>query len=333
MSEPQQAQSKAKALDIMAELESSELERDLKNAEPDKASFAKRAVTKILDAISDADADAAAVRVAKLRLEHPADSADELTERIIKTKAQQTAAVGAASSSASMIPVVGMLSAMTLGVAADITATFKLQAEMVLEIAAAYEFALNELDEQTVIFIVTGVSTGSNVVLNRVGEQLSVKLGERTAEKWLASALPFVGVALSSSSNALATYVIGQRAEAYFRDGPEAVGDFGGSLRALAGLDELKVGSWLAETSGKTWDVVSGGVSTASEAVVDAAQATGGAVATGSSKTAAAALDAGRALGEGVTSAASGVTDAARRLFKKGKTETLDVTRSELEDS
>ena len=313
----------------MAELEAGELERDLENAEPDKASFAKRAVTKILDAISDADADAAAVRVAKVRLNHPEDTDDELVERIIKAKAQQTAAVGAASSGALMIPVVGMLSAMTLGVAADITATFKLQAEMVLEIAAAYEFALDELDEQTVIFIVTGVSTGSNVVLNRVGEQLSVKIGERTAEKWLAAALPFVGVALSSSSNALATYVIGQRARAYFRDGPEAVGDFKGSVRALAGLDERKIGSWLAETSGKTWDAFSGGVSAAGGAVVDAAQTAGGAVVTGSGKTAAAALSAGRAVGEGVASAASGVTRAARSLFKKDDPETSDVAHPE----
>ena len=329
MPESQIPQSKARALEIVAELESSELEHELETAQPD-TSFAKRAVTKVLDALSDADADAAALRVAKLRLKHPEENADELSERIIKAKAQQTAAVGAASSGASMIPVVGMLSAMTLGVAADITATFKLQAEMVLEIAAAYDFKLDELDEQTVIFIVTGVSTGSNVVLNRVGEQLSVKLGERTAEKWLAAALPFVGVALSSSSNALATYVIGQRARAYFRDGPEAVGDFKSSLSALAGLDELKVGSWLAETSGKTWDALTDGVSAASGAVVDAAQFAGGAVATGSSKTAATLVDAGQNVGERLSDAATGIGKAARGLFdKRGKKSDADKSEPE----
>ncbi|NJL34321.1 MAG: hypothetical protein HC893_11220 [Chloroflexaceae bacterium] len=48
--------------------------------------------------------------------------------------------------------------------------------------------------------------------------------------------------------NVLATYIIGKRAQAYFGLGPEAMGDWGESLRAIVGVDERKIAGWVSET-------------------------------------------------------------------------------------
>ena len=308
---------KEKALEVMHEVEESELERDLQKEAPETKGWTKNAVATILKALSDADADAALLRVLKLRKAHPDKSPDELCELIIKKKVQQTAAIGAASAGAALVPVVGTLSAMTVGVAADITATFRLQAEMVLEIAAVYDFPLDELDEQKIIFLVTGVSTGSNILLNHVGQDLSMKLSEQYAQKWLATALPFIGVVASSSTNGLSSYVIGQRAQTYFKHGPDAVKDWKGSLRALASIDERKLGGWLSETSGKTWNWLAGSAQKTGAVVADAAVATGEGIATGATKTAQGVGTLGKAVGSGVSSAAETVVETAGDIAER----------------
>ncbi len=156
-------------------------------------------------------------RVHALRESLPGAEAAELSDRIIRRTCQQTAAIGAATSSASLIPVVGTVANLLVGVTSDLTATFKLQGEMVLEIAEAHGFPLETLDQRRLIFIVTGVSTGSNVLLRQTGKALTRKVCERYARAWLSRALPFVGVATSSATNALSSYLIGRRAEAYFK--------------------------------------------------------------------------------------------------------------------
>jgi len=308
---------KEKALEVIEEVEQSDLERDLQRESPETKGWTKNAVKTILNALSDADADAALLRVLKMREEHPSKDPDEITEMIIRKKVQQTAAIGAASAGSALVPVVGTLSAMTVGVAADITATFRLQAEMVLEIAAAYDFPLNELDEQKVIFLVTGVSTGGNILLNHVGQDLSVKLSEQYAQKWLATALPFIGVVASSSTNGLSSYVIGQRAQTYFKHGPDAVQDWKSSVRALVGLDESKVVSWLGDTGAKTWDWVAGSAQKTGSAVANVAAAAGEGVATGATKTVQGVSTLGKVVGGGVSSAAGTVAEGAGDLAER----------------
>jgi hypothetical protein len=179
--------------------------------------WANQAVKLFLKSLSEADAEAAVRRVAALRESSPGAEAAELSDRIIRRTCQQTAAIGAATSSASLIPVLGTLATLLVGVTTDLTATLKLQAEMVLEIAEAHGFPLETLDQRRLVFIVTGVSTGSNVLLRQTGKALSRKVCERYARAWLSRALPFVGVATSSATNAFSSYLIGRRAEAYFK--------------------------------------------------------------------------------------------------------------------
>lgn len=313
-----------RALELMDEVEHSELEQTLEadGREPQRG-FAARTAATLIGAMTDADAEAAARRVARLKAEHLEAGPDELVERIIKKKCQQTGAIGAASSSAALIPVLGTLTSLTVGVATDITATFKLQAEMVLEIAAAYDFPLDTVDEQTLILLVTGISTGSNLLLNRAGSQLTVRLGERYARKWLAHALPFVGLVASAGTNVLATYVIGQRAQAYFRHGPDAVVDWKDSLRAVAGVDERKIGGWLVESGSQAWGVVREGTGRAAGAVAEAARVSGDALAAGARTTVGGVARAGalvdqvaKNVGEGASTAAGAVKQAAEDTGK-----------------
>ena len=99
----------------------------------------------MLRAINNADETAAQARVDNLRDSHPQASADELVELLITQKCLQTGTIGAITSGTAVIPGIGTFTALTFGVALDIGLTFKLQAELVLEIAAVYE---HQLDEQ-----------------------------------------------------------------------------------------------------------------------------------------------------------------------------------------
>jgi hypothetical protein len=207
------------------------------------------ALASILSVLSQADVSAARKRVENLKAQNPEASKEALMDQLTKKKIQQTAMVGAASSSAGLIPGVGTLTALTVGFAADISATFKLQAEMVIELALVNDFPLTKLDQQKLIFLVTGVSIGSNSLINRAGKKLSLSLTERYAGKWLAKALPFIGIAASSSTNALTTYLIANRAKAFFLGETEEL-SWQESLRRLSGLDERKIATWIKEKLG-----------------------------------------------------------------------------------
>lgn len=233
---------------------------------------------KLFGVIHDVDIAAAAERVKALREKYPDETPEQLSQRLIRDKLQRTGAVGAVTSGAGLIPGIGTAAALTLGVAADIGATFRYQAELVLEIAAVYDYPLTESEKQHLVLLITGLSAGSSALARKAGEAITIELGERFAEKAIMKALPIVGVIASAGTNALSTYIIGQRADAYFRLGPEAVPTWTDSLRAVTGVDERKIGDWLAE-SGKS----------AGEAIAFGAGKVGGA---------------GRAAGEAVMSGA-----------------------------
>ncbi len=201
--------------------------------------------------INEVDIEAAAERVRALKEKYPEATPQELSQKLIRDKCQRTGAVGAVTSSTGLIPGIGTAAALTLGVAADIGATFKLQAELVLEIAAAYDYPLTESEKQQLVLLITGLSAGTSALARKAGQAIALEVGERFAEKAIVKALPIVGVIASAGTNALSTYIIGQRADAYFRLGPEAVGTWADSLRAITGMDEREIGTWLAE-SGKS---------------------------------------------------------------------------------
>lgn len=203
-------------------------------------------------AASDTDQVAAMQRVRQLRAQYPDLNTDQIVEQLISDKVKRTSMIGAATTSAGLIPGVGTFTALTIGVAADISATFKAQAELVLEIAAAYDSPMTTEEKQRAIMLVTGLSAGGNQLARQFGKRATFAMSERVAQRWVAHALPIIGIAASAGTNALSTYIIGQRAKAYFGRSPEAMGDWGDNLRAISGVDERKIGAWMSEAQSQS---------------------------------------------------------------------------------
>lgn len=247
-------QNKEEALAIVERLEQDVA--DIETAADDdteSGGMAKRMAKKMIGytakRVSGVDPDDAVARVRKLKKKHPERSAPELVERLIKAKCQKTAAIGAGTSAASVIPVLGTALSLTVGLAIDISSTLKLHSELVLEIAEAHGHELTETQRSEVMLAVTGLSTGIGQIGGKAVKGLSHKVGELAAQKWLAKAVPAFGMAASASTNVLSTYIIGKRADAYFVRGPEGMGDFKDNLRAITGVDERKIARWISESA------------------------------------------------------------------------------------
>ncbi len=209
-------------------------------------------VNMLFNVVSDVDIETATQRANQLKIKYPDASPEELAQMLIREKCRKTGTVGAVTSGAGLIPGLGTVAATTLGVPVDIGATFRLQAELVLETAAVYNYPLTEQEKRQLVMFITGLSAGTAALSRKAGEKAAVKIGEKAAEetlqKTILKALPIIGVAASAGTNVLSTYIIGQRADAYFRLGPEAVGNWSDSLRAITGVDERKLTAWLAES-------------------------------------------------------------------------------------
>ena len=158
----------------------------------------------------------------------------------------QTGTVGAATSAAALIPGFGSLASFTLGVVTDVGVTLRLQSELVLEIAAAHEHTL---------YAGRSAQRADDRHRRQHGHRTAGQPGqpqdggesvaERFAGRAFVKAIPFVGIAISAGANILMTYVIGKRANAYFRLGPDAVGDWIGELPRRDRRRRAQAG-WLA---------------------------------------------------------------------------------------
>lgn len=300
-------------------------------------------------AVSKVDVAAAAERVASLRDKNLDISSDALADILIQQKCWQTGAIGAVTSGASIIPGLGTVASLTFGVAADIGMTFQLQAELVLEIANAYNKELDPNERRNIILLVTGMSVGANKALNAMGQKIAREAAERLTQKSLAGALPYVGIAASAGSNMITTYIIGQRARAYFNLGPEAVGDWGESIRAITGVDERTLATWLSETTEQSWklismqvqnlaDFVGTQVEGATTAVIGAGKSVGELVVTGVNTTGKTLSDTGKGILKRVGAASNAVADMGKQMgqsvtsgFDKAGTAVSDVGKRVVE--
>ena len=214
-----------------------------------KFTLADKLMDRLSKAIDDTDEKEAAARVANLRVKYPDDTLDRLTNRLILAKARETAVVGATTSAAMIIPGIGTIAGLTLGIAADFGITFKLQAELVIEIATLYGHPMTPEEKRRVVMLVTGLSAGTTTLAHRAGKGISKRVTARLGSKYVVRAMPVVGMAASATTNALMTYAIGKRAEAYFSLGPEAMNDWRASAGALTGINRELLASG-AKTSG-----------------------------------------------------------------------------------
>jgi uncharacterized protein (DUF697 family) len=197
-------------------------------------------VSKLMDrlaqVIDDTDEQAAAHRVAQLRADYPDAALDQLADKLILNKCRDTAVVGATTSGLAIVPGLGTVLSLSLGVAADLGITFKLQAELVLELAELYGYPLKAQEKRQVVMLVTGLSAGTTAVAHRMGKQVSRRLTARIGSKYVTRAVPVIGMAASASTNAVMTYYIGQRTKAYFTLSPEEMQDWSLALPALTGV-------------------------------------------------------------------------------------------------
>jgi hypothetical protein len=198
-------------------------------------------ITSMLRGPTEGDVSAAVSRVAALRTANPERRTDELVEALIRRTARRAAAIGAVTAGAALMPGAGTVAALTIGSATDVGATMRLQTQMVLDIAALHGADLSGAGARNAILVAAGVSGTSTALLNRAGRAATLGLGKRFAARWLLRAVPVIGMLSSSGTNALATQVIGRRADAYFSLGPEAVGDWSLSVRAITGIDVSKL--------------------------------------------------------------------------------------------
>jgi hypothetical protein len=278
---------------------------------------ANKIVNTIFNVIGDVDVASATARVEALVKKYPHLSRDELSQMLIRDKCQRTGTIGAVTASAGIVPGIGTAAAITLGTAADIGMTFKLQAELVLEIAALYEYPLTEDEKQRLVMVITGISAGTTTLARKAGQNLSVRIGEKFAERaagrTILKAIPWIGIAASAGTNVLSTYIIGQRADTYFRLGPEAVGTWADTLRTVSGVDERKIASWVADSGKATGAAIASGAGM----VGQAGKAAGGALVSGAGTVGQAGKAAGGALVSGAGTVGGAVGGSSKRAAGK----------------
>lgn len=206
-----------------------------------KSRLPARLLDRLAKVIDETDETAAAARVVKLRADHPAESAEKLADRLIRRKCRDTAVIGATTSGLAIIPGLGTITSLALGIATDFGITFKMQAELVLEMAALYGHQMTPQEKRRVVMTVTGLSAGTTTVAHRMGNNISKRVTARVGSKYIAGSLPVVGMAASASTNAVMTCFIGKRAQAYFSLGPEQMQNWQTVLPALTGVDRGKL--------------------------------------------------------------------------------------------
>ncbi len=228
---------------------------------------AKSIFDRIFTVIDEVDFEAAQQRVKQLRDQLGNPPSTVLLETLIRRKCQQTGAIGALTAGPSVIPIVGTIAAMTVGTAADIGATIKLQTELVAEVAAVYGVTISDAERRKVVLLLIGFGIGPSVLARQLEEGVSYKLSEQFIETSLLKLLPLIGMVACAGTNVLATYLVGRRADVYFRVGAQALNSWRDDVRAVTGLDEQKIIRWLNNSSQQASSSLISGAITVGEVI------------------------------------------------------------------
>lgn len=204
------------------------------NEQTGGAQLANLIMDRLAQAIDETDEQAAAAKVAEVQAALPDAMPEEWVNRLIMDKVKQTAVIGATTSGTMLIPGIGTVTALTVGMAADFSMTFKAQAELVLEIATVYGHEMTPEEKRRVVLLVTGLSAGTTAVAQRAGSRISRKITARITSKYVTKALPVVGIAASAATNSVMTWTIGKRAQAYFSQESTAIPTWGAGLRTIS---------------------------------------------------------------------------------------------------
>ena len=165
------------------------------------------------DAVTHADRDAALARVERLRQSHPKAGRDALHKMLVRSKCLQAGAVGALSALTGAIPGVGRLASFALGPLADTALVSVLQAELVLETFALYEFELPAGAEKMAVLGIAATNIGADEIAKRTGQVIAETLGKGLAARLLIKAWPLAKIGTAAATNIAVTYAIGSRAQ------------------------------------------------------------------------------------------------------------------------
>ncbi|QMS91158.1 EcsC family protein [Nostoc edaphicum CCNP1411] len=164
------------------------------------------------------DLEKAEAAVKKLKQKYPNESTSQIAHRIMLEKATKAGTVGLATS---ILP--GVAVAL---LAIDLTATTKLQSEMIYEIASDYGLDLKDPTRKGEVLAIFGLALGGGRLLKAAG------LG-------LLRNVPFAGAVIGASSNATMIYSLGYAACRFY----EAKLDESTSLESPETLATLKAES------------------------------------------------------------------------------------------
>ena len=163
-----------------------------------------------------------------------------VAEKIVKRYAKIASAVGGTTALTGIIPGIGTAVAMVGGAATDATVGMKLQVDMCMCLAEAFDYDLNSEDAKHLSFLVaaggtleqagveTAVQIGSKAGVKVLKEQLKgasliavkeafKKIGITFTRKSLEKSIPFgIGVVLGSSANYGLTRYVGKQATEWF---------------------------------------------------------------------------------------------------------------------
>ena len=196
---------------------------------------------KIIDSIEEDEADK---RIAALRRDNPRLDNRALAQKIIRERAKMTGAIGASTAAPSLLPGIGSLAAMTVGVTTDIVGTFRVQAEMITEIAHLYGHRLSKAERRNAVLAITGIGIGLDAAIAAMTRRVAVYYGREYAEKALVKAIPALGLLVSAGADAVSTYVIGQRALRYFAG--EELGSLEADFAGLSPERQAAIRQWAA---------------------------------------------------------------------------------------
>ena len=149
----------------------------------------------LTSALGRVDKEKAQADIAKLKVKHPTDSAEDLAHHIIVDSTLKAGGIGLATN---IIPPIA------LGLfAVDLAAVASLQSEMLYRIAAAYDFDVNDAARKGEALTIFALSLGTTS---------AVKTGLSVVEL-----IPLVGAAVGASSNAGILYSFGIAASQFYK--------------------------------------------------------------------------------------------------------------------
>lgn len=201
------------------------------------------------DAVSHADREAAQRRVDRLRKAHPKAGRDALHKILVRSKCLQAGAVGALSALTGAIPGVGRLASFALGPLADTALVSVLQAELVLETFALYEFELPPGAEKIAVLGIAASNIGADEIAKRTGQVIAETLGKGIAARLLIKAWPLAKIGTAAATNIAVTYAIGSRAQKLCKMREASLKQWPELMRSAVMINPTQLTDWATKSA------------------------------------------------------------------------------------